>query len=315
MSTLHDALTEYLAMRRALGTQLRWPELSLRRFVDFVEAQGVEFLTIDVAIRWAVQPAGVQRATHARRLGIVRGFAAWLQATDMRTQVPPYRLLPARQRRPTPHIYNDVEVADLMGAAGRLHSASGLRPATFKALLGLLFASGLRPGEALALDIGDVDFASGILTVHRSKFDKSRLVPLDDSVCGALAVYAKLRDSVRPCRDTPAFLVTERGSRLGPSATRRTHAKLCQAVGLRPKLPNSRVGRGPRIQDIRHTFATRRLIEWYRAGLDVDRLMPCLATYLGHDRVVDTYWYIQAVPELLRLATERLEAAARGDAR
>ena len=275
----------------------------------------MEFVTIDVAMRWAVQPSGVQRATHARRLGIVRGFAAWLQATDMRTQVPPHRLLPARQRRPVPHIYSDGEIADLMGAAGRLRSASGLRPATFKTLLGLLSASGLRPGEALALDLGDVDVVSGVLTVHRSKFDKSRFIPLDDSVRTALAAYAKFRDSVRPCRDTPAFLVTERGSRLGPSATRRTHAKLCQAIGLRPRLPDSRVGRGPRLQDIRHTFATRRLIEWYRAGLDVDRLMPRLATYLGHGRVVETYWYIQAVPELLRLATERLEAATRGGVR
>ena len=100
MSPLHDALTEYLAIRRALGTQLRWPESSLRAFVAFVEAEGAEFITADIAVRWAVQSVGVQRATHARRLAIVRGFAAWLQATDTRTQVPPQRLLPAGQRRP-----------------------------------------------------------------------------------------------------------------------------------------------------------------------------------------------------------------------
>lgn len=315
MSALHAALTDYLATRRALGTQLRWPESALRRFVDFVEAQGADFVTTELAMRWAVQPISVQRATHARRLEIVRGFAAWLQATDTRTQVPPHGLLSAGQRRSAPHIYSDREIADLMAAAGRLRSASGLRPARFRTLLGLLAATGLRPGEALALDVGDVDIMGGLLTIRESKFDKSRFVPLDESVGVALAAYVKLRDAVRPCRDTPAFLVTGKGSRLGPSSTRRTFAMLCQAVGLRPRLRDQRIVRGPRLQDFRHTFATRRLIEWYRAGLDVDRHMPRLATYLGHGRVAETYWYIQAIPELLRLATERLEAAAGRDVR
>ena len=313
MSALHDALTEYLATRRALGTKLGWSESSLRQFVDFVEVDGTEFVTTDLAMRWAIQSVGVQRATHARRLGIVRGFAAWLQATDTRTQVPPHGLIRARRRRPVPYIYSEREIADLMAAAGRVRSASGLRRATFTTLLGLLAATGLRPGEALALELGDVDIVGGVLTVHESKFDKSRFVPLDESVRAALAAYAKFRDTVRPSRDTPAFLVTERGSRLHPCATRRTFARLCQAVGLRPRRRDRRSGWGPRLQDIRHTFATRRLIEWYRASLDVDRLMPRLATYLGHVRMAETYWYIQAVPELLRLATERLEAAARGD--
>ncbi len=314
MSALHDALTEYLSTRRALGTKLGWPESSLRRFVDFVEARGEDFVTTEVAVRWAVQSVGVQRATHARRLEIVRGFAAWLQATDTRTQVPPHGLLPARKHRPTPHIYSDHEIADLMAATCRLRSASGLRQATFRTLLGLLAATGLRPGEALALDIDDVNLLDGVLTVRESKFGKSRFVPLGESARVALAAYAKFRDSVRPSRDTPAFLVTGRGSRLGPIATRRTFATLGKAVGLRPHCTR-RSGRGPRLQDMRHTFATRRLIEWYRAGLDVDRLMPRLATYLGHAHVAATYWYIQAVPELLRLATERMEAAARGGVR
>jgi site-specific recombinase XerD len=152
MSAIHDALAEYLATRRALGTQLKWPESSLRKFVDFVEAEGAEFLTTDLAVRWACQAVGVQRATHARRLGIVRAFAVWLQATDPRTQVPPQGLLPARHHRPAPHIYSDGEIANLMVAASQLRSVSGLRGATFKTLIGLLAATGLRPGEALKLE-------------------------------------------------------------------------------------------------------------------------------------------------------------------
>lgn len=315
MSALHDELAKYVATRRALGTKLRWPASVLRKFVDFAEAEGAQFVTTDLAVRWALQSVGVQRATHARRLEIVRGFAIWLQASDPRTQVPPRGLLPAGQRRPAPHIYGDGEIADLMAAAAKLRSASGLRATTIKTLLGLLVATGLRPGEALALDVNDVDLAAGILTVRESKFGKSRLVPIEESTRVALTTYARFRDTLRPCRDTPAFLVAGRGTRLGASATRRTFALLCQAVGLRPRLDGRRLGRGPRLQDVRHTFATRRLIEWYRAGLDADRLMPRLATYLGHLGMAETYWYIQAVPELLRLATERLEVVARGKLR
>jgi integrase len=314
MSALRSALAEYLATRRALGTKLSCPESWLRRFVAFVEAEGAEFVTSELAVRWALQSVGVQRATHARRLAVVRGFAAWLQATDARTQVPPRRLLQAEHRRPTPHIYSDGEIADLMEAAGHLRSKPGLRAATYKTLLGLLAATGLRPGEALALDTADVDLVAGVLLVRESKFGKSRFVPLEESARVALAAYADFRDTMRPRRDTPAFLVTERGTRLRASGTRWMFAMLSQTVGLRPRRAR-RVGRGPRLQDFRHSFATRRLLEWFRGGLDVDRLMPRLATYLGHVNATETYWYIQAVPELLLLATERLELVARGDAR
>jgi site-specific recombinase XerD len=314
MSTMHDALSEYLTMRRTFGTQLAWPESSLRKFVDFVEAEGAEFLTTELAVRWTFQSAGVQRATHARRLAIVRAFAVWLQATDARTQIPPQGLLRARHYRPVPHIYSEGEITDLMTAASRLRSALGLRGVTFKTLIGLLNATGLRPGEALRLDVSDVDLVAGVLAIRNSKFGKSRFVPLEQSAITALLDYSRFRDAVLPCRDTSAFLVTERHSRLQGYVARRTFASLCQTVGLRPRLYR-RSACGPRLQDIRHTFATRRIVQWYRAGLDVDRLIPRLATYLGHTSAASTYWYIQAVPELLHLATERLETAVHGGVR
>lgn len=313
MSTLHAALMEYIATRRALGTQLKWPASSLRRFVDFVEAQGADFVTTDLALRWATQPIGVQRATHAGRLRIVRGFATWLQVKDQRTQVPPHRLLPPQRCRPAPYIYTNHEIAELVAATDSLPSIS--RRATFRTLIGLLAATGLRPGEALALDAVDVDLIGGVLSVRHSKFGKSRFVPMDESTRAAMIGHAVFRDTIRPRRETSAFFVSGRGLRLRRDTTRHTFGLLCQQVGLRPPIARPRIGRGPRLQDIRHTFATRRLIEWYRAGLDVDRLMPRLATYLGHGHIAETYWYIQAVPELLQLATKRLEIAARGDGR
>jgi integrase len=177
---------------------------------------------------------------------------------------------------------------------------------TYVTLIGLLSATGLRPGEALALDIGDVDLQSGILAIRETKFGKSRFVPVEDSTRAALARYAKQRDALYSRRATEAFLVSERGRRVHSCAARRTFAKMSCAIGLRAPTGSRRIGRGPRLQDFRHSFATRRLIEWYRAGLDVGRELPKLATYLGHVDVGHTYWYIEAVPELLQLATERL---------
>jgi integrase len=186
---------------------------------------------------------------------------------------------------------------------------------TYVTLIGLLSAAGLRPGEALALDVGDVDLQSGILAIRESKFGKSRFVPVEDSTRAALARYAKQRNELCSRRATEAFLVSERGKRLHGSAARRTFARMSCVIGLRTPTGCRRTGRGPRLQDFRHSFATRRLIEWYRAGLDVARELPKLATYLGHVDVAHTYWYIEAVPELLKLATERLEGHQPGGER
>lgn len=305
MSTLHESLAAYVACRRALGTKLREPATSLGRFVDFLERAGTEHITSELALRWATEPAGVQPSTWARRLGAVRRFAVWVSVTDPRTEVPHRSLLRARHRRKPPHIFSDPEIEQLMAAAGRLSSPRGLRALTHATLIGLLTATGLRPGEALALEVQDVDLQAGILSVRRTKFGKSRFVPVHESVRAALAHYAERREVACPCRQTQAFLVSERGTRLGHSAVRRTFAILSRAIGLRSVREPRRIGRGPRLQDLRHTFATRKLVEWYRAGLDVNRIMPTLATYLGHVHVHNTYWYIQAVPELLQLATER----------
>jgi len=304
MSAISDALAQYIVVRRALGTEYREPAMTLGHFVEFLEREGAEFITTELALRWACQPENVQRATWARRLCMVRRFASWLSAFDPRTQVPPKRILNARHRRNKPYIFTDQEIERLMAEAARLSSSTGLRALTYVTLIGLLAATGLRPGEALALDMPDVDLENGILAIRETKFGKSRFVPVTDSTRAALARYAQQR--LELCERTDGFLVSERCTRLGPHAARRTFAKVSRTIGLRPAVVGRRIGRGPRLQDMRHTFATRRLIEWYRAGLDVERELPKLSTYLGHVDVAHTYWYIEAVPELLQLATERL---------
>jgi integrase len=312
MMDLNDALDFYLTLRRALGTELQEPAQALAHFLAFMSAENAEVITADIALRWATAPANVQTATWARRLSAVRGFAQWLSTIDSRTEIPPVGLIRGAKRRPRPHIFADSEIEHLMAEASRLPSRLGLRALSYNALIGLLASTGLRPGEVLALDLTDVDLDSGILSVRMTKFGKSRFVPLHDSVLAALSKYLCLRDQILPVRCNPAFLVSERGARISHSAAMRTFVKLLRGIGLRPPAVDQRHGRGPRLQDLRHTFATRKLIEWYQAGDDVDRKLPSLSTYLGHTSVEHTYWYIQAVPELLELAADRLRDTSAG---
>jgi site-specific recombinase XerD len=280
--------------------------MTLGYFVDFLEHEGATFITTSLALRWACEPKNVQRATWARRLSMVRQFATWLSVFDPRTEIPPKHLLNARHRRNKPYIYNSQEIQCLMAEASRLPSPTGLRARTCATLIGLLSVTGLRPGEALALNTSDVDLNNGILSIRQTKFGKSRFVPIKNSTLVALKDYAKQRNKLCACLQTDSFLVSERGTRLLAGSARRTFAKVSQVIGLRTKIEGRRIGRGPRLQDFRHTFATRRLIEWYQDGLDVKRELPKLSTYLGHANIDSTYWYIEAIPELLQLATEQI---------
>jgi integrase len=311
MSTLRKALSDYLALRRGLGAALFRPGVALGRFVHFLELEKARYITRDLALRWATEPSDARPATWSARLSYVRGFARWLSAIDPRTEVPPLKQLPFRARRRAPYIYSDHEVQSLVVAAHQLESFRGLRSLSCATLFGLLAATGMRLSEALALDDADVDLVTGVLLIRRTKFGKSRFIPLHESARRALRKYLRRRDEILPRRPTDAFLVNDRGTRLGECAARYNFAKVSRAVGLRPATIGYRHGHGPRLHDLRHRFAAKRLIEWYRAGLDVEREIPRLATYLGHVHVNETYWYIEAVPELLQLATKRLTRVRR----
>ncbi len=311
MTPLRETLEEYLTLRRWLGSDLQGAGARLRRFVEFLEREGASVITADLALRWATAAAGATAATWAQRLGDARRFAAWLSATDPRIEVPPRGLLPDRYHRRPPYIYRDDEVERVVREAARLSSPVGLRAHTFATLFGLLAATGLRLCEALALDRDDVDLDTGVLAVRRAKFGKSRFVPLHDSACKALRRYARQRDRLLPRPATPAFLLSERGLRITQWSARYNFALVSRAVGLRPPSRGHKHGRGPRLHDMRHRLAARTLVRWYREGRDVERELPKLATYLGHVHVSDTYWYIEAVPELLRLAADRATGARR----
>ena len=306
MNDLSDALTEYLTMRRSLGFTFRLPTSLLRSFIAFVARAGSPFITTELALQWAMQPTDVQPCTWTWRLGIARRFAMWRRASDPRTEVPADGLLPHRYRRKPPRLYSDQDVARIVQTAGVLPSAKKLRGLTYATLFGLLAVTGMRINEALHLDRADVDLAQGVLVIRRTKFGKSRLVPIHRTTQEVLRAYHDARDRILPQLPTPAFFVSERRTRITEWSARYTFAGVSRAVGLRPPTRAHRHGRGPRLHDMRHRFAARTLINWYRAGIDVEREISKLATYLGHVHINDTYWYLEAVPELLQLAAERL---------
>jgi len=305
MSTLRDALRKYLELRRNLGFKLQDAGSALRSFVAFAEREGDSCITTNLAIRWTKESRQVQPATWAARLCMVRRFAVWLSATDRRTEVPPVGILPHRYRRRRPYIYSDAEIDKLVQAASRLPSPRGLNGHTYSTIFGLLSVTGMRVSEAMALDREDVNLEEGIITIRQTKFGKSRLIPLHDSTRRVLIDYARQRERVVRCPATAAFFLSERGSRVTHWTTRYNFAKVSCEIGLRS--PGRRHGHGPRLHDMRHRFAACVLVDWYRRGIDVERELPKLATYLGHAHVNDTYWYIEAIPELLELATQRLE--------
>jgi integrase len=307
MSALQQALDDYLALRHAMGFQLHEAHRLLPPCVAFLEQHGAMGMTTDWAVRWATQPPHVQPAEWARRLRLVRGFAQYHSAVDPRTEIPPPDMLPYRHPRRSPYVYNAAEIAQLLAAARHLSSATGLRAHTYVTVFGLLAVTGMRISELVARENDDVDFGDGLLTIRHTTCGKSRCLPRHPTTQQALCGYVHWRDRVYPIPPSRSFFVSEQGTCLTHWAVRATFVQLSRQIGLR----GPTASHGPRLHDLRHRFAVQTLVRWYQEGVDVDRHLPELSTYLGHVKVSDTYWYLSATPELLRLATQRLEQAHR----
>jgi integrase/recombinase XerD len=308
MNELKAAVQQYLEIRRSLGFKLREEGVLLPQFVEFMEREGSSFITVDLALKWAMQAQNATPAYWAVRLRMVRIFASYHSATDPRTQIPSHYLLPYRYHRKKPHIYSDDEVMRLLKTAAQLSSPKGLRASTYGTLFGLLAVTGMRISEVVALNHQDVDLAKGILTIRHSKFGKSRLVPIHSSVQCNLKTYAALKNSIIPSPQTRSFFISEAGNRLTKWIVERTFVKLSRQIGLRGQLHSH----GPRLHDFRHTFAVKTLLRWYQSGDHVEQRIPHLATYLGHRHVNDTYWYLSAVPQLMKLVADRLDSIPGG---
>lgn len=301
MTDLHSALQRYLHMRKGFGFKYQHQTRRLTDFVAFMDKRKATTVTTKLAMEWATLPAG-RHASWALRLTDVRGFARHIASFDPQTEVPPAGILPGLKRA-KPYIYSDGEVSALLTAALSPPPAGALRRWTYHCLFGLIAVTGMRLSEAIGLECDDVDLDAGVLTIRQTKFGKSRLVPLHPTTVAVLREYAQYRDSRLPTRPTSRFLVAERGGPLVHSYVYPVFWHLSREVGLRR--PGDQAG--PRVHDLRHRFAVRTLLGWYREGLDVERQLPLLSTYLGHTCVRDTYWYLSACPELMQEAARRLD--------
>ncbi len=304
MTALRAAVADYLALRNGLGHKLDDAARLLPRFATWMDSTGHATVTTALALAWAQLPDAAPGSTvWPRRMTAVRGFARYLAGIDPATEVPPLGVLPSRQHWRPPFIYTTGDITALLDGARRLRLPQSA--ATYETLFGLLAATGMRVGEAIRLDLADVDFEQGVALVRQSKFGKSRYLPLHDSTVARLRAYAARRAEFHPRRGNPSFFVSLTGKRLIYVSVHEVFAELRARTGI------GAAGKTrPRIHDLRHTFAVTTLLAWYRDGLDVASRVPWLSTYLGHREPGSTYWYLSAAPELLAIAANRIDAAS-----
>jgi integrase/recombinase XerD len=301
MSHLEAALADYLGLRRALGHKLDDAGRQLARFVAYLDDIGAETVSMEAVLGFVLDPDLDPASTNpARRLTAVRGFARHLSGMDARTEIPPAGLVSYRARRCTPYLFSDDDVAAVVRCAST-SARFPFRAETQATLIRLLAVTGLRVGEALRLEPSDIDWDDAVILVRDTKFHKGRNVPVSGSTIEALAAYRHRRDRTQPA--TTRLFVSQAGTPVAYSYFSTTFRHAVSAAGIGNGSPVR-----PRIHDLRHSFAVRTLLGWYRAGLEADALLPRLATYLGHREPRFTYWYLTATPELLGYAAARLEA-------
>ncbi|GGC14322.1 integrase [Novosphingobium endophyticum] len=301
MSPLRQALSRYVLMRRGFGYRYIGEERCLGDFVAFMDAAEATVITRKLAMDWVTQ---AQPSSWPSRLSMVRGFARQLSSIEPGTETPPAGIFPS-PRRTRPYIYTEAEIEQLLEATLRWGLAEGINRQTYHCLFGLLAATGMRLGEAIGLERADVDLEAGVLTLRRAKGGKDRLVPLHPTTAEALADYAARRDDSPVCRNSPWFFVLRYGQQLRPQYPERIFIGVLRKLGLRdPELHS----RGPRLHDLRHSFAVNTIVRWYRAGENVERMLPTLSTYLGHSKVRDTYWYLSSMEQVVGKLEARWEA-------
>jgi len=306
---MQERVEDYLAERRRLGFELVSPGRALMSFARFVDTRSPPRpLTAEVMSEWARRDTRKRDTpvTWANRLKPLRPFARYLRQFEPRTEVPDASLFGPLPQRQAPHIYREEEIVDLLATARALAPTGGLRPAAYATLFGLIASAGLRVSEALHLLNADVDLKLGTITVRQTKFAKSRQLPLHPSAVEALRSYRRTRNRHLAVTTDMPFFVSKKGKALGSRQVNRVFEQLRQQLGW----VNRGAHAAPRIHDLRHHFAVRRLMLWHEQGTDIDQAMLALSTYMGHVKISNTYWYLTAVPELMALAAEKFERFA-----
>jgi site-specific recombinase XerD len=301
-SSLAAELRRFVELRRAGGSDYQAQARLLLYFDRFLAQRPATEprLTREISEAYQETLGHLRPRVRDNRLSVVRQFCEYLSRTDPRCYVPERRrgIRPQDARRP--HIYSFSEVQRLLAAAAGLPPANSLRPHTYRTLLGLLYSTGIRIGEAFALNLEDFHREEQNLYIAAGKFRKARWVSLSSTASEALGQYVEKRQRLGSGEpNTPLFL-NQRGRRLCHPTVYAAFRCLLSKCGI----PHHR-NTGPRIHDLRHTFAVHRLLAWYRDGQDVNARLPWLATYLGHVDIQSTQVYLHATAELLEQVDER----------
>jgi site-specific recombinase XerD len=302
---LADKIQRFIALRRLAGTDYQSQARLLAYFDQFLDEQGVTEprLTREITDAYQQGLSHLRPRVRANRLSVVRQLCEYLSRTDPQCYVPERQTGTRSKDAHSPHIYSPTEVHALLAAAAQLPPANSLRPLTYRTLLGLLYSTGIRIGEAFALNLEDLHGDRQSLYIAEGKFRKARWVPLSSSASDALRQYVQRRQRICPCApDSPLFL-NQRSRRLHHSTVQHAFRRLLSQCGIEHHKDT-----GPRIHDLRHTFAVHRLLVWYRDGQDVQARLPWLATYLGHIDIQSTQVYLRATAELLEQVDRRFYA-------
>ncbi|KRQ95446.1 tyrosine-type recombinase/integrase [Bradyrhizobium valentinum] len=304
MKDLRDGIVEYLDLRRSLGFKLKKDERLLLDFAAFMERRGAARITSKLALAWARRPKTTDPNYLAGRLRAIRSFARYRILTDPRTEIPPTDLLPRQRTTFQPHLFSRDEIARLLAAS--LQRRRGAKPISRwsrYAMFGLLSVTGMGVGEALNLDLEDVDLDNGVLTIRNTKFGKSRLVQVHATTCAVLKLYREQRNTFLAGRIARPFFISPLGRRITHSTLGLSFRRLSRKLGLR----SASDATGPRLHDLRHSMAVEVLRQCYGSGANPERRLPALSTYLGHTHLNYTYWYLHQNPSLMKQAVTRLE--------
>ena len=301
-------IEEYITYKRSLGYVIKIESQELRRFAKYTRDIGYDGpLTAELSIRWASLENNFTRIYMARRLETLHTFAVFISAFDAQAQIPQNGVFGRAHMRTAPYIYTDGEVLSLMQHSGSLHAPDGIRAYTVASAIGLMYATGIRVSELTSLRLADVRMKDGYLFINGSKFKKDRLVPLHSTVIIRLSEYRTFIESkIGAKNDDDYFFVTSYGHRFNTRAFE-------YAFQLIRPLVFCDAAKPPRLYDLRHTFACNTVKRWHEAGEDVNRKLYLLSTYMGHVKPEDTYWYLSATPELLRIAARKFEGRFGGD--
>jgi len=309
LSTLADRFSQYVAFRRLGGVDPDRQTRLLAPFDRFLHQEGFQgpWPTRDLIQRYVVTTQGLHPGSRENRFCVLRQFCRFLQQFHPGCYVPHEDLCAGRRPVRLPHLYTEAEIRAILAAARALEPRDSLRPKTYATLFGLLYTTGLRCGEAFALNLGHLTLDRHVLYVAEGKFGKARWVPLSPSTSAILQRYLDERVRMAPAAAAHPVFLTRTGRRVYHTNAELAFRHVLTRCGLR----GGKGCAGPRLHDLRHSYACTRLLEWYRQGKDVQALLPALATYLGHVQVSSTQVYLHATAELLEQAQERFLTNAR----